>query len=450
MPPTAVSSSVAGAAVTPDFGAQSALAGSLAELVKGMTGSEILRISGEVRKLIAAGRPICNLTVGDFDPRQFPIPPELLQALHEALDAGETNYPPSDGVAPLRQAIARFYEEWLGLGYGVESILVTGGSRPGLYATYRALVDEGDRVIYPVPSWNNNHYVHLTSAEGVPVVCTAEDDFLPTRAQLEPLVGGARMLVLNSPLNPSGTAFTAEALAEICDLVLEENARRGPGERPLYLLYDQVYWMLTFGSTKHVDPVSLRPAMRDCTVFVDGISKAFASTGVRVGWTVAPADITRRMASIVGHVGAWAPRAEQIAVAKLLGDRPVIEAYHQTMLGEVYDRLEALYQGILSLRERGLAVEAVRPMGAIYLSARFELHGAVTPGGKTLGTNDDIRHYLLEAAGVAVVPFQAFGLKEETGWFRLSVGAISKEEIPATLDRLERALAGASAVSAAA
>jgi len=256
--------------------------------------------------------------------------------------------------------------------------------------------------------------------------------------------------VLNSPLNPSGTAFTAEALAEICDLVLEENARRGPGERPLYLLYDQVYWMLTFGLTKHVNPVSLRPAMRDYTVFVDGISKAFASTGVRVGWTVAPADITKRMASIVGHVGAWAPRAEQIAVAKLLGDRPAIEAYHATMLGEVYDRLEALYQGILSLRERGFAVEAVRPMGAIYLSARFELHGAVTPEGKTLGTNDDIRHYLLEAAGVAVVPFQAFGLKEETGWFRLSVGAISKEEIPATLDRLERALAGASAVSAAA
>jgi aspartate aminotransferase len=282
------------------------------------------------------------------------------------------------------------------------------------------------------------------------VVCTAEDDFLPTRAQLEPLVPGARMLVLNSPLNPSGTAFTADALAEICDLVLEENARRGPGERPLYLLYDQVYWMLTFGTTRHVNPVSLRPEIRDYTVFVDGISKAFASTGVRVGWTVAPTDVTKRMASIVGHLGAWAPRAEQIAVARLLRDRPTIEAYHATMLRGVYDRLEALYQGILALRERGYPVEAVRPMGAIYLSARFELHGAVTPNGKTLATNDDIRQYLLEAAGVAVVPFQAFGLGEESGWFRLSVGAISKEEIPATLGRLERALAGASAVSAAA
>src|SRR6202008_299032 len=177
------------------------------------------------------------------------------------------------------------------------------------------------------------------------------------------------------------TAFSEDALAGICDLVLEENARRGPGVRPLYLLYDQVYWMLTFGSTKHFDPVSLRPAMREYTIFVDGISKSFASTGVRVGWTVAPPDVTRRMMSIVGHVGAWAPRAEQIAVAKLLGDRAAIGAYHQTMLREVYDRLEALYEGILALRERGFPVEAVMPMGAIYLSARFELHGAVTPQG---------------------------------------------------------------------
>jgi len=419
-------------------------------MADGLIGSEILRIAADVRAMVAQGAAVCNLTVGDFAPSEFRPPEALIEEIVRALRAGETNYPPSDGILGLRQAVMAFYEHWLGLRYPLDSILVTGGSRPGLYATYRALVDPGETVVYPVPSWNNNHYVHLVGARGVPVVCHADDAFLPTRAQLEPVIGEARLLVLNSPLNPSGTAFTAEALADICDLVLEENARRGPGERPLFLLYDQVYWMLTFTGTRHVDPVSLRPEMADYTVFVDGISKSFAATGVRVGWIVGPADVVRRMGSILGHVGAWAPRAEQVATAVLLADTAAIEAYHETMRGEVYARLEAFHAGLTALRERGYAVEVVQPMGAIYLSVRFPLHGAVTPAGKTLRTNDDIRHYLLEDAGVAVVPFQAFGLAEESGWFRLSVGAVSKEEIPATLQRLERALAAITGVTSAA
>jgi aspartate aminotransferase len=409
-------------------------------MADGLVGSEILRIAAEVRAMLARGSEVCNLTVGDFAPAQFPAPPELVDGIIAALTAGETNYPPSEGIPQLRQAISAFYQEWLGLTYSVESILVTGGSRPGLYATYRALVDEGDAVVFGVPSWNNNHYVHLVGARGVPVYCGAESDFLPTRAALEDAVRGARLLVLNSPLNPTGTAFDEAALAGICDLVLEENARRGPGERPLYLLYDQVYWMLTFGGTRHVNPVSLRPAMAEYTVFVDGISKSFAATGVRVGWTVGPADVTRRMASLVGHIGAWAPRAEQVAVARLLADRAAIERYHRTMLHEAFTRLEALYAGLQRLGQQGHPVEAVMPMGAIYLSVRFDLHGSVTPAGTTLRSNDDIRQYLLEAAGMAVVPFHAFGLPDETGWFRLSIGAIAKEEIAPLLQRLETAL----------
>jgi aspartate aminotransferase len=248
------------------------------------------------------------------------------------------------------------------------------------------------------------------------------------------------LLALNSPLNPTGTAFTPETLEGICDLVLEENDRRSPGERPLYVLYDQVYWTLTFGATKHVDPVTLRPAMRAYTIYVDGISKAFAATGLRVGWVVGPEDILQRMANFLGHVGAWAPRAEQVATARLLGTRGEIQAYHRDMKKALLARLNLLYDELASFKSDGLPVDAVPPMGGLYLSVRFNLNGRRTASGESLSTNEEIRHYLLHQAGLAVVPFQAFGSLEDDGWFRLSVGAVSIREINEMLPRLRKAL----------
>jgi len=408
-----------------------------------LVGSEILKIAADVRALVAAGQPVCNLTVGDFSPAEFRIPPFLERAIEEALRAGETNYPPSAGMPTLRAAISAYTRDGLGLDYPTESVLVTGGSRPGIYGVYGSVVDPGDRVVYPVPSWNNNHYCHLAGAVGVPVVCGSEDAFLPTADALAGVLRGARLLALNSPLNPAGTAFTADALGEICDLVLEENRRRedeARGERPLYVMYDQVYWMLTFGATRHVTPVGLRPEMAPYTVFVDGISKAFAATGVRVGWAVGPADVIARMSDLLGHVGAWAPRAEQVATARLLAAADEVRHFRDGMTRGLQGRLDALYDGVTALRDAGLPVEAIPPMGALYLSVRFPVNGRRAPSGAVLHTNDDIRRYLLEQATVAVVPFQAFGLVEESGWYRLSVGAVSPTEIAAMLPRLRTAL----------
>jgi aspartate aminotransferase len=277
-------------------------------------------------------------------------------------------------------------------------------------------------------------------ARGVPIVCDATTAFLPTRAMLEPLVRGARLLVVNSPLNPTGTVFDERTLADICELILEENARRGPHERPLYLLYDQVYWMLTFGGIRHVTPVVLRPEMLPYTISVDAISKAFAATGLRVGWVLGPTDVVRSMSDFIGHVGAWAPRPEQVATATLLTSRAAIVEYNRTITLGLQARLDALYQGIIAMRDRGLPVDAVPPAGAIYLSARFALAGCRTPNGDTLHDNEEIRKYLLREAGFAAVPFQAFGVEGETGWFRLSAGAVSMEEIADVLPRLAAAI----------
>ncbi|HEY0513119.1 MAG TPA: aminotransferase class I/II-fold pyridoxal phosphate-dependent enzyme [Thermoanaerobaculia bacterium] len=407
----------------------------VSRMAAGLIGSEILRIASEIRALMAAGRPVCNLTVGDFDPRYFPIPARLSQGIHAALEKGETNYPPSNGMPELRQAVARFYERELGLRYPVESVLIVGGARPIIYCIFRTLCDPGDRVVYPVPSWNNNHYTHMMGAVGVPVVCRPEERFLPTRKDLAGALPGARLLCLNSPLNPAGTAFTREALLGICEAVLEENeARCRRGERPLFLMYDHIYWMLRFGGIAHVTPPELLPEMARYTLFVDGISKGFAATGLRVGWGVGPVDVISRMSAVLGHVGAWAPRAEQVATVGLLDDPAAIHQFETVFQRELQDRLDLLHHGLQAMKARGLPVDSIPPMGAIYLTARIH------PFGGELRTNEEVRRWLLEAAGIGVVPFQAFGSTEDAGWFRLSVGAVSRADIEAALPRLEAAL----------
>ena len=412
----------------------------LSTLARGLVGSEILKIAGEIRALVEKGRDICNLTVGDFSPKEFRIPYRLQELIAEALAAGETNYPPSDGTKELRQAVLRFYQDEEKLTFPLESILIACGSRPIIFAAYAAVVDRGDKVLYPTPSWNNNHYTYLSGGQPVEIVVGPETNFLPTAELLRPHVRDARLLCINTPLNPTGTVMSRDEVEAIARLVVEENDRRSArGERPLFLMWDQVYWMLTFGENKHYSPQQLVPEAGRYTILVDGISKAFAATGLRVGWTAAPPYITARMRDILGHVGAWAPRPEQIAVAKFLGMRNEIESFHEYMIRELRLRLDLLYQGFEAMRGAGLPVRAIVPQGAIYLSVQFDLVGR---GG--IKSNEEIRRLLLEKAGFAVVPFQAFGVQEDSGWFRLSVGAVSLAEIEAVLPALKAAIQGCS------
>src|ERR1700679_2056756 len=207
----------------------------LSALARGVVGSEILRIAAEIRALKARGAEVCNLTVGDFDPAYFPAAPELVEGTRRALAEGHTNYPPSDGVLALREAVARFYARELGLSYPIESVLIAGGARPLLYAAYRTLVDPGDVTVYPVPSWNNNHYAYLAGARAIELPVSAASNFFPTAAQIRPHCASARLLPLNAPLTPTGTAIAPRALRPIAELVVEENARRRrEGGRPLW------------------------------------------------------------------------------------------------------------------------------------------------------------------------------------------------------------------------
>jgi aspartate aminotransferase len=412
----------------------------LSSLARSVVGSEILKIAAQIRAMQAAGAEVCNLTVGDFNPAYFPIPDALLEGTRRALAEGQTNYPPSDGVLALREAVVRSYERELGLRYPVDSVLVVGGARPLLYGAYRTLVDPGDTVVYPVPSWNNNHYANLSGAKAIELPVAADHNFFPVLEQIAPHLPSARLLCLNSPLNPTGTMIDPVQLKAITEAVVAENRRRAAtGARPLYFVYDQVYWTLTFG-TKHETPVSLVPESAPYVLLLDALSKAFCATGLRVGWGLMDPALRARMADILGHVGAWAPKAEQLATAALLDDPGTIQAFRATFLPAVKARLDALHGGFMALKANGLPVEAIAPQGAIYLSARFDLFGR-TIRGRTIRTNEDVRQLLLQHAGLAVVPFQAFGLQGDSGWFRLSVGAVSLADIETMMPRLRSLLA---------
>ena len=426
-------------ALARDPGASSARRfGAMAE---GLRGSEILRIANEIRAMGGAGQRVCDLTVGDFSPQQFPIPEKLKAALANAIARGETNYPSAAGMPALREAVLVFYRRELQLAYPLESVLITSGSRPGIYGTFRALVDPGDTVVYPAPSWNNNHYTHLVGGTGVALTCRAADSFMPSRDAVRAAIRGARLLCLCSPQNPTGTVFSRDVLRGICDDVLAENeARERRGERPLYLLFDQVYWTLTFGSARHYTPPGLVPEMTRYTVLVDGISKAFAATGLRVGWAVGPTDVVAKMTALIGHVGAWAPRPEQLATTELLQDAAAVSAFRETFKRGVQQRLHALSDGFQRMKADGLPVDCLAPAGAIYLTARIAPFGRTTPEGAELRTTEDVRRYVLNAAGIAAVPFSAFAMEDDDGWFRLSVGAVSMADIAEGLPRVAAAL----------
>lgn len=416
-----------------------ATAPQLSQMAEHLIGSEIIRIAAQINQRIAAGERIVNLTIGDFDPKVFPLPQEYVAGIVKAYEEGHTNYPQANGMEVLRSEVARYVARTQGLKVGKEEVLIAGGARPLIYAAYRAIADPGDKVVYPVPSWNNNHYTFLTAAQQVAVATRPEDRFMPSADALRPVIGDAALLALCSPLNPTGTSIHPDELAAICDLVLEENARRA-GRKPLYLVYDQIYAALTLKGSSHCDPVSLRPDMRPFTVYIDGVSKAFAATGVRVGWAFGPERLMQKMHAILGHVGAWAPKPEQIATARLLAQGSVVDsiiARHKRMIEE---RVDALYQGFVALRNEGFPVDAIPAEGAMYLTVKIDLHSATLCDGTVLKDAEDVTLFLIREARLGLVPFYAFGAGRDHRWFRASVGTLRMEEVPVIFENLRGAL----------
>ncbi len=411
----------------------------VSKLAENLIGSEIIKIGNQVNDLKSQGAEIANLTIGDLNSNIYPIPDLLKEEVQKAYQNNLTNYPPANGLLSLRKAISKDIKNRWNLDYSEDDILVAGGSRPLIYAAFKTILDPNDKVIYPVPSWNNNHYAYLTEAQKIELETSEENNFLPTAADLKPHLKGAVLLALCSPLNPTGTMFSKHQLADICEMIVEENKSRREGEKPLYLMYDQIYAMLTFNN-EHFDPVSLYPELKDVTIYIDGASKCFAATGIRVGWSFGPALIINKMKALLGHIGAWAPKPEQEAVSVLLNHPEKVDEFVNRFKGEIAESLTVLHNGIQDLKNKGFTVESIQPMGALYLTVKLDYMGKTKPDGTLLKDSSDLVFYLIEEAGIALVPFSAFGNSSDMPWYRASAGGVSLDEIKNMLPRLEKAL----------
>ena len=423
-----------------DFGDQSTLDASLSVMAHTLAESGILRTTRQVRGMLARGEKVVNLTVGDFDPRYFPIPRRLAEEIEGAIARGETNYPNPEGMLPLRQAISDYVYRTAGVRYPLDAIVVCSGGRPVLYGAYRAIINPGDKVLYSVPSWQNDAYSSLTGGESIEIEATRATGFQPTLEQLAPHLAEATMLCICSPGNPTGSVMSGEQLTEILKAVVDENRKReSAGRRPLFVLHDQMYGALVTRGQNHTYPTAVVPESARWVISADGVSKAYAGTGLRVGWMLVPPAIGARIRDLLSHAGAWAPRAEQMGTAKFLNDPQAIAEFRCEMDARLQERLTAMHEGFQALEREGYPVGSINPQGAIYFSACFALHGR-TFEGKKLETDEDIRVLLLERAGVAVVPFRAFGVRNDTGWYRLSAGAVSMDEIRELFPRVRSLL----------
>lgn len=409
-----------------------------------MEGSRILAAANDAKELKATGVDVCDLTVGDYAPEQFRAPDSFLQDVTAEVEAGRNQYPPSDGLPALQKAVTQFYARELDVQFPDRSVVICGGARPPIYAVFRCLLNAGDKVVYAVPSWNNDYYTYLCGAEPVVITTTAETNFFPTVADVRERIHdpAVRLVCLNSPLNPCGTVIDPQVLQGICHEIVRENDSRAlHGHRPVFLLFDMVYWPLTYGDAKFSHPIKMFPFVAPYVIYVDAISKWMVGTGLRLGWAVVPTYLYEPMRDFMGHVGGWGPRPVQAATAKFLEHPTAFATFREHLREGLQDRLGAVRMFFEGMRLAGLPVESTVPQGAIYLSVRINVVGKTTPSGQVLTTNTDIRKYLLHEARVAVIAFQAFSLWEETGWFRISVGAVGTEALESGLLRLRDAVA---------
>jgi aspartate aminotransferase len=349
----------------------------------------------KVRDLRAAGRDIIGLTIGEPD---FNTPEHVKRAVVAAMDRNETKYPPIFGIPQLREAVRRKFIRDNGLDYAVDQIMVGTGSKQILFNTLLATLEAGDEVIIPAPYWIS--YLDMTLvADGTPVVvdCSMENGFKITPQQLEAAITPrSKWLMINSPGNPSGAIYSRSEL-----LALAEVLRRHP---QVWILSDDIYEHLRFDGVEFCTMAQVAPDLVDRTLTVNGVSKAYAMTGFRLGFAAGPRELINAMVKLQSQSTAGVNSLSQWAAVEALDGPQEFIAERAAAFQERRDRMLEILNAV-----PGITCD--RPQGAFYLFPRVAgLISRRTPQGKVLENEQDIVLHLLEHAGVAVVQGAAYGV----------------------------------------
>lgn len=376
----------------------------------------------KVRDLRAAGHDIIGLTIGEPD---FETPPHVKRAVMAALERNETRYTPIDGIPQLREAVRRKFIRDNGLDYPVDQIMAGTGSKQILFNALQATVSAGDEVIIPAPYWIS--YIDMTLvADGTPVVmaCGIENGFKITPQQLDAAITPrTKWLLINSPGNPSGAIYSRDELQALAGVL-----RRHPH---VWVLSDDIYEHLRFDGIEFCTMAQVAPDLAERTLTVNGVSKAYAMTGFRLGFAAGPRELIRGMVKMQSQSTAGVNSLGQWAAVEALNGPQEFLADRAAAFQERRDRMLEILKAV-----PGLTCD--KPQGAFYLFPRCEgLLGRKTPQGKTLVTEQDVVVYLLEHVGVALVQGEAYGLSP---YFRISI-ASSLENVVEAGRRIARAVA---------
>ncbi|WBY01427.1 pyridoxal phosphate-dependent aminotransferase [Ramlibacter tataouinensis] len=370
-------------------------------------------------QLKAQGRSIISLTQGQPD---FETPQNIRAAARAAIDRGENRYPPTAGIVPLREAVADKFRRDNELPYKPQETIVCTGGKQVIANALLATLNPGDEVLVPVPYWvSYPELVTLFGATPVPVPSSAATGFKLTPQALEAAITPrTKWLVFNSPSNPSGAAYSRDEIRALADVLL-----RHP---QVWILADDIYEHLLYGDLRFATMAQVEPALHERTLTVNGVSKAYAMTGWRIGYAGGPAALISAMAKVQGHFTSGAcVIAQWAALEALTGPQDFLDASRASFV-QRRDRVLQRLQAVPGLH-------CHRPDGAFYIFPSCqELLGRTTPSGRALATDEDFALALLEEAGVGVVHGSAFGL---AGHFRISY-ATGVEQLEQACDRIQR------------